>query len=113
MITSWKNLESLDDLHQIVEDSKQKPIVLFKHSTRCGTSLHAKHRLESEWDFEEGELDFYYLDLLQHRDISNGIADQFNVVHQSPQIIILKNEQVVYHISHNAISVDRIKEVIK
>jgi len=113
MIASWKNLESLDDLHQIVEDSKQKPIVLFKHSTRCGISQHAKHRLESEWDFKEGKLDFYYLDLLKHRDVSNEIADQFNVVHQSPQIIILKNEQAVYHISHNAISVDRIKEVIK
>ncbi len=113
MIASWQNLESLDDLHQIVEDSKQKPIVLFKHSTRCGISQHAKHRLESEWDFKEGKLDFYYLDLLKHRDVSNEIADQFNVVHQSPQIIILKNEQAVYHISHNAISVDRIKEVIK
>lgn len=112
MIATWKNLENLDDLHQITEDSKQKPVVFFKHSTRCGTSLHAKHRLESEWNIDESQVDFYYLDLLRHRDVSNAIAERFNVVHQSPQIIIIKNEQAVFHTSHNAISVNGIKDAL-
>lgn len=105
MMSSWKNLDNIEHLNSIQEESSTKPVVIFKHSTSCGISLHAKHKLESEWNFGEKALSFYYLDLLKHRDISNEIANRFKVIHQSPQIIILKQGKSIFDTSHNAISV--------
>ncbi|MEO1515228.1 MAG: bacillithiol system redox-active protein YtxJ [Bacteroidota bacterium] len=101
----WKVLDSLEQLSQLVEDSHQKPIAIFKHSVTCGISAMSKYQLESDWDFREEELDFYYLDLLSNRNISNQVADELGVVHQSPQVILLKDGEVVYHASHHAIGV--------
>ena len=108
----WKRLEDIDQLNQIDEDSKSKPVVLFKHSTSCGISAMTKYKLEKSWDLAPEEVDFYYLDLLALRPISNHIADKYRVIHQSPQIIILKNGEVVYHTSHHMISLGIIKEHI-
>lgn len=109
MISTWKNLNSLEQLDEIQKESYEKLVVIFKHSTRCGISLHAKHNLESAWDFKAGDLDFYYLDLLRHRDISNEIAKRYSVIHQSPQIILFKNGSAIFDTSHNAINVEHLK----
>lgn len=109
---TWKVLEEEEQLNQIVKDSYTKPVVLFKHSIRCGTSAMVKNQLENDWDLEEGTLDFYYLDLINHRNISNLIAQKFNVVHQSPQIIILKEGKAIFDTSHQMISVEGIKNGI-
>ena len=109
MISSWKTLDNIEQLDFIYEESGSMPTVIFKHSTRCGISLHAKHKLESDWSFEEKELNFYFLDLLKHRDISNEIARRFNIIHQSPQVIILKQGKAIFDTSHNAISVGVLK----
>ena len=109
MISIWKTLDNIEQLDSIQEESNTKPTVIFKHSTRCGISLHAKHKLESDWCFDDRDLNFYYLDLLKHRDISNEIAQRFNVIHQSPQVIILKQGKAIFDTSHNAISVGVLK----
>ena len=109
MISIWKTLDNIEQLDSIQEESSTKPTVIFKHSTRCGISLHAKHKLESDWSFEERELNFYYLDLLKHRDISNEIARRFNIIHQSPQVIILMQGKAIFDTSHNAISIGVLK----
>ena len=113
MIKNWKNLTEECQFEEIEESSKSKPIVIFKHSTRCGISLHAKHKLESDWCFSDNDLDFYYLDLLNYRNLSNLIAQKYNVVHQSPQIVIIKNGKSVFDTSHNAISNEIIKKKLK
>ncbi len=110
MIETWKNLTEETQFEIIDEISKIKAVVLFKHSTRCGISLHAQHKLESDWNFTEEEVDFYYLDLLNYRNISSFIAERYHVVHQSPQIIVIKNGKAIYDISHNAISNEVIRE---
>jgi len=109
----WKVLDNLSQLDQIVKDSHEKPVVLFKHSIRCGTSSMIKHQLEGGWNFEGEDLDFYYLDLINYRAISNEIADRFGIVHQSPQIIVLMNGKATYDTSHHMISVDVIRSAIK
>ncbi|MFT4970237.1 MAG: bacillithiol system protein YtxJ [Chitinophagales bacterium] len=110
MISTWKILSSVEQLEQIEADSHERPVALFKHSTSCGISLHSKHNLESAWDINEKDLDFYYLDLLNHRDISNEIAQRYNVVHQSPQVVLLKEGKAIFDTSHNAISVEVLKK---
>ncbi|MEL6945699.1 MAG: bacillithiol system redox-active protein YtxJ [Bacteroidota bacterium] len=112
LLGDWKVLNDLSQLDQLVTDSHNKPVVLFKHSIRCGTSSMMKHQLEGNWNFDAQDLDFYYLDLINYRAISNEIADRFGVVHQSPQIIVLKEGKAIYDTSHHMISVEGIRSAI-
>ena len=108
----WISLNNETQLYEAIKTSFQKPVVLFKHSTTCGISSGAKYELESNWDFKADDLDFYYLDLLQYRSISNKIAELTGVIHQSPQVIILKDGKVLFKTSHHAISVAGMKKAI-
>lgn len=104
-VKDWKILTDTKELVEIVKESYNKPVVLFKHSTRCGLSSGAKFRLEESWDELTYDIHFYYLDLIAYRDVSNLIANQFDVVHQSPQIIIVYHGKAIYHTSHHRISI--------
>jgi bacillithiol system protein YtxJ len=105
----WKPLTRIDQLDVLSEESKQKPLVIFKHSTTCSISLMAKSRLESSWNLD---LDAYYLDLKQYKEISNTIAEKFSVHHESPQLILLKDGEAIYDASHFDISVSELEEAI-
>lgn len=108
----WLELTSEDQLEQIIKDSHKKPVGLFKHSTRCGISTRAKFVLEEDWDISTDELDFYYLDLLQYRNVSNKIAEVTGVQHQSPQVLLIKDGEVVYEETHHAINPGKLKEYL-
>lgn len=107
---NWKELKSEEQLTEINETSRQKPVVIFKHSTRCSISLMAKSRLDKMQQVDGAE--FYYLDLLQHRNISNRIAEEYSVHHESPQILLVVNGECVYDESHNGIMEDEIMEEV-
>jgi bacillithiol system protein YtxJ len=100
---SWKSVEEIEDFYTLLENSASKPQIIFKDSTTCGISAHAKYRLENGFEHIEGKADFNYLDLLTYRPISNLIAKELQVTHQSPQIILVKDGKVVYTSSHHAI----------
>jgi bacillithiol system protein YtxJ len=103
---NWIPLENEHQLDEIIHKSTDKPQVIFKHSTRCSISSMAKNRLDKK-QAPEG-LDFYYLDLIRHRNISNRIASEFNVVHQSPQVLVINNGKCVYDESHSGIMMEEI-----
>ena len=105
---NWIPLQSEDQLQEIVLNSDTKPQVIFKHSTRCSVSSMAKNRLDKK-NQPEG-IDFYYLDLIQYRKISNRIAADFDVTHQSPQILIIDHGKCVYDESHSGITMEDIVE---
>ena len=107
---NWIQLNSLQQLDDIRQKSKDKPQVIFKHSTRCSVSSMAKNRLERK-EFPS-EADFYYLDLIANRTISSQIEDVFKVYHESPQILVIKNGECVYDESHSGINMDEIKEQV-
>ncbi|MDV7188262.1 bacillithiol system redox-active protein YtxJ [Lutibacter sp. TH_r2] len=109
---NWKLLENSTQLDTLLVSSESNPVLLFKHSTRCGISRFVLKNFERSFDFSENEIETYFLDLIKFRAISNEIAERFNVHHQSPQVIVLKNREVVYHDSHNGISVKGIKKAI-
>ncbi len=108
----WINLESIEELERLKELSNSKPIAIFKHSTRCSISSMAKSKLERDWDLTNEDILIYYLDLIQFRSVSNAIASLFDVAHQSPQIILIKNGEVIYHASHNSINVSALKQYL-
>jgi bacillithiol system protein YtxJ len=112
LIEGWKELTSEQQLDEIMKDSNTKPVAIFKHSTRCGISTRAKFVLEEDWDYKEEELDFYYLDLIQHRNVSNKIAEVTGVQHQSPQVILIKNGDPVYEETHHAINAKELREYL-
>ena len=105
---NWKNIESESDLEEIKKRSIEKPQVIFKHSTRCSISSMAKSRLERAVPAQDVE--FNFLDLIKHRELSQQIAEDFSVDHESPQILFIKGGECVYNESHTGISMDEIAE---
>ena len=105
---NWIQLTATTQLAEIKELSKSKPQLIFKHSSRCSISAVAKSRLERATPPEN--VDFYFLDLIKNRDISNKVAEEFFVNHESPQVLLIKNGKSVYDESHSGINMDDIKE---
>ena len=104
----WISLTSSSQLADIIEKSKHQPQLIFKHSTRCSISSMAKNRLERTTPPEN--IDFYYLDLISYRELSTKIAADFDVFHESPQVILIKNGECSYDESHSGINMDDIIE---
>jgi len=105
----WQALENEEQVNNIIESSKDKPNIIFKHSTTCPISSIAKLRLDDHWDLSQ-DVDIYYLDLLRYRNISNKIAEKFEVVHESPQILVIKDGRCVYDVSHMDINIQEVKD---
>lgn len=97
-------------LDDAIANSSQKPVVLFKHSTRCSISTMALNRLKNIPPNTINTIDAYYLDLITHRDVSNAIAEKLDVYHESPQVLILKNGVCTFDASHTDITVSEILE---
>jgi bacillithiol system protein YtxJ len=104
----WIHLNDETQLNEIVQKSSEKPQVIFKHSTRCSISSVALNRLQKA-GFPQ-QIDFYYLDLITHRNISNKIAELFKVQHESPQVLLIKEGKCIYDESHLSISMDELEE---
>ncbi|WAC02099.1 bacillithiol system redox-active protein YtxJ [Lacinutrix neustonica] len=102
-ILPWIALNQEIQLNDIEEKSKTKTQVIFKHSTRCGISRMVMNQFVTSYDTAL-DIDLYYLDLLNYRTVSNEVGYKFQVMHQSPQLIIIKNGVVVSHASHDAIN---------
>ncbi len=108
----WKKLEKLSQLENIRDESKEKQVLIFKHSTRCSISRTALDRLERNWnEGEMGNVHAYFLDLISYREISGQIANQFQVEHQSPQVLIIKDGKAVYDSSHFDIDYASIRKI--
>ena len=107
---NWIPLTTIEQLDLLRERSADFPQVIFKHSTRCQISTVTKSRLDKNTVPEN--IDFYYLDLLKYRHISNAIAEQFSVQHESPQILIIKDGSCFYNESHLSIHMDEILEQV-
>jgi bacillithiol system protein YtxJ len=104
----WIHLTDEEQLKQIVSKSQLKPQVIFKHSTRCSISAVALQRLQKV--SQPSDIDFYFLDLLAHRNISNKICEMFKVEHESPQILVIRDGDCIYDESHMGISMNEIVE---
>ncbi|HEY4629522.1 MAG TPA: bacillithiol system redox-active protein YtxJ [Flavobacterium sp.] len=104
---NWNELTDLGQLNEIIAISNEKPVAIFKHSTRCSVSRMALKQFENEFDSSD-KVTPYFLDLIAHRDISNEIANRFGVTHQSPQLILIKEGKAVYNVSHSDIDAEEL-----
>ncbi|MFM7329552.1 MAG: bacillithiol system redox-active protein YtxJ [Bacteroidota bacterium] len=101
---NWKKLEAISQLAAIDEASRLHPVMIFKHSTRCSVSSTALDRLNRNAGDDLQPADHYYLDLIAHRDISNAIAERYGVIHESPQMLVIRNGKAVHVTSHMEIT---------
>ena len=106
---NWIKLDNESQLSDITKNSYTKPQLIFKHSSRCSVSAVALSRLQNHLP-EAPEIDYYFLDLIAYRSLSNKIAEQFSVYHESPQVLLIRNGECVYDESHLGISADDIVE---
>jgi bacillithiol system protein YtxJ len=110
----WNELKAVDQLDEIKKESAERNILIFKHSTRCNISRASLDRLERKWNEQEmANVKPYFLDLLNHRDISSSIVEQFQVEHESPQVLLIKKGEAVLDQSHFSIDYDQIKAAAK
>jgi bacillithiol system protein YtxJ len=107
----WIHLTDEEQLRHIIEKSGEKAQVIFKHSNRCSISSVALQRLQRA--SQPGEIDFYFLDLIGYRSISNKIAEVFKVRHESPQVLVIKNGQCIFNESHLSIDMHEIVDQAK
>ena len=107
---NWHPINTIEQLEQIKAASYTTPQVIFKHSTTCSISRMALDRFERAETHEN--VDFHYLDLLNFRAISNEIATFFQVHHESPQVILIKDGACIYDESHYGIMMDELKSFL-
>ncbi|WP_345948693.1 MULTISPECIES: bacillithiol system redox-active protein YtxJ [unclassified Mucilaginibacter] len=107
---NWIALDSANQLNDIKQQAGYS--IIFKHSTRCSISMMAKRRFELDWEQLPDGLPLYFLDLIKHRDISNKVAEDFQVHHESPQLLLIKDGECILDQSHGAISVDEALSVL-
>lgn len=109
---NWIPLNSLEQIKTIKELSKSETILVFKHSTRCSISSMVIKRFENLFDSSMNNIKVYYLDLLNFRAISDEVGYSFQVQHQSPQLLIIRNEVAVLNVSHYDITTVNIQKYL-
>ena len=107
----WIQLTSLESISDLMNASEEQAVLFFKHSTRCSISSMALNRFEADWN-SDLPCQLYFLDLLNHRDISAEIERITGVEHQSPQAIVVKNGKVIYSATHSSISANEIAKIL-
>lgn len=103
----WKELIHTGQLEEIVKDSYSDPVAIYKHSTYCSISSVVKRRLEAQLAALQIQMDFYFLDLIRYRRLSDEIAKSFSVLHESPQLLVIYKGKSIYDGSHFQIDLNQ------
>jgi bacillithiol system protein YtxJ len=113
-INEWKIINNKSQLVEIENESYSNPVVIFKNSSRCGISQSMLLNFQQDMrQANSGSMGFYLLDIVKNRDISSIIAQQFNLHHESPQLLVIENGECTYHKNHWNISYSDLIKYIK
>jgi bacillithiol system protein YtxJ len=105
-----KNFFRIDDratLDGLISDSKQKTILVFKHSNACGISARAFRELEKL----EGQVNL--LEVQAVPDLSREVESLTGVRHETPQVILLRDGKAVWNASHFDVTVALVSQALK
>lgn len=100
--------KQLEEIITISNKPRLNGVLLFKHSPRCGVSLHALKQLKKDWVNSSEKVDVYLINVLEHRDISNQVSAIFGVRHESPQVLFIKNGACIGNASHWEVSIETV-----
>lgn len=107
-------MKHLHDLDAALAASRRVPVLIFKHSITCGRSAWAYERLE-DWfaTSDPGDVELFVVEVLTEREASNAIARRFKIRHESPQLLLIRNEQLLWHASHGGVTEQAIDAALK
>lgn len=103
-----REIQSEEEYRNMLEQSAEKPVLLFKHSTTCPISANAYEEYQTFLGSSEDNVDAYLLKVIENRQVSDQVAQDTEVKHESPQIFVIKNKEVLWHTSHSKITADAI-----
>ena len=109
----WNIPENISEADEVLEQSKKRPQLLYKHSNRCGTCMFAKSEIEGSTSAIKKLTDMHFIDVIGNREVSNHFAEKLNLRHESPQAILLVDGKVVWHASHSGIKSAKILEALR
>ncbi|MEQ8471809.1 MAG: DUF2847 family protein [Marinoscillum sp.] len=109
----WKSIASLEDLHHVIEGSKAKPALIFKHRASSPDSIEKKIELENDWNISKEIIDLFIVDDMKDRDVSLEISEIAGIQHEFPQIVLFADGVTMYDESQEMISVKKIKLALK
>ena len=110
---TWQNLTSLEQLEQIIEESRVKPALIFKHRVSAEESDQAKKRMEEEWSIPEDQLVCYIIDVMEDKEIASEVSDFAGIPNAFPQVLLFADGVAMYDESHEMINVKKIKLALK
>lgn len=110
---NWKNLDSLDQLEQIIEESRTKPALVFKHRSSAEESIIAKEKLENDWSIPDDQLICYLVDVMQNKSVASEVSEFAGIPNVFPQVLLLADGVAMYDESHEMINVKKIKLALK
>jgi len=111
---NWIHIKSEDMIDDIKKESYKNRVLIFKYSPKCSINMLMMNMLEREWNCSELEnIKTYFINIIAYRHISNMIESEFDVYHESPQVLIIENGKSIHDVSHGKIRYENLKEVLK
>jgi bacillithiol system protein YtxJ len=112
-MSKYTELHAMEEWEKVWEQSTEKPVLLFKHSTTCPISARAFDQYQNYLETANQNVDSYLVKVIEDRPVSNQIAEETNVKHESPQLFLIRDKEVLWHTSHSNITVENISEAVK
>ena len=111
-MNNLKELRTIEELSLTLEQSSEKPVLLFKHSLTCPISARAFNEFKSYLEQADSRVSYKLITVQTARAVSNEVAARLNVRHQSPQAILVSNGREVWNASHFDINVPALAQAI-
>ncbi|NBI28024.1 bacillithiol system redox-active protein YtxJ [Chengkuizengella marina] len=109
----WKEITTLEQWKSYLNASRENPFVILKHSTTCPVSSNGLREFQKYLKTEPNEeVEYLMVKVIESRPVSNQIAEDLNVKHESPQVIYVKNREPYWNTSHWSITVEHMKAVL-
>ncbi len=105
-------IHGIDELDRVLVESRQRPLVLFKHSYSCGVSAEALDELLAHLAEKQGNARYAMVTVQTHRDVSNAIAAKLGVRHETPQALLVEDGRVVWSASHFRVNADALTQAL-
>jgi len=109
----WKSIKDVDDFERIIEGSRNKPVLLFKHRPTSPESVQVKKDLEADWSISPEILDLFLVDVMQQKDVAAQATEAAGVSDEFPQVFLFADGVTMYDESHEMINVKKIKIALK
>ena len=109
---TWIVLNRSEQLDSILRGSNSRLMIIFKHSSRCGISSMILNDFTRNYKLSDDSAELYFLDIIKENELSNEVSIRYGVVHESPQLIVIKDEKVIHHASHFRIDAKKLNDLV-